>query len=87
MRRIVVALIALAACGGTVWRDIDVRHVEQRQQVFVIVTGKAFTPSSLITGAVLAIVYVVIAAMFFMRVYRQAVRTGLIARYSAESLS
>ena len=37
-----VALIALAACGGTVWRDIDVRHVEQRQQVFVIVTGKAF---------------------------------------------
>ena len=55
--------------------------------VRAIVTGKAFTPSSLITGAVLAIVYVVIAAMFFTRVYRQAVRTGLIARYSAESLS
>jgi hypothetical protein len=25
-----------------VWRDIDVRRVEHRQQVFVIVTGKAF---------------------------------------------
>ena len=55
--------------------------------VRAIVTGKAFAPSSLITGALLAMVYVVIAAMFFMRVYRQAVRTGLIARYSAESLS
>jgi ABC-2 type transport system permease protein len=55
--------------------------------VRAIVTGQAFVMSSLITGAVLAVAYVVLASTFFTRVYRQAVRTGLIARYSAESLS
>lgn len=37
-----MALLALAACGGTVWREVDVRSVDQREQVFIIVTGKAF---------------------------------------------
>jgi ABC-2 type transport system permease protein len=55
--------------------------------VRAIVTGQAFVMSSLVTGAVLAVFYVVLASAFFTRVYRQAVRTGLIARYSAESLS
>jgi ABC-2 type transport system permease protein len=55
--------------------------------VRAIVTGQAFVMSSLIMGAVLAVGYLVLASTFFTRVYRQAVRTGLIARYSAESLS
>jgi ABC-2 type transport system permease protein len=38
-------------------------------------------------GGALAIAYVLLAALGFTRVYRHAVRTGLIARYSAESLS
>ncbi len=38
-------------------------------------------------GAGLSLVYLAIASWFFMRIYRQVVRTGLIARYSAESLS
>jgi ABC-2 type transport system permease protein len=35
----------------------------------------------------LAVGFILLACAFFARVYRHAVRTGLIARYSAESLS
>ena len=38
-------------------------------------------------GSCLAALYLVLACWFFARIYRYAVRTGLIARYSAESLS
>jgi ABC-2 type transport system permease protein len=55
--------------------------------VRAIVTGHAFERSSLIVGGVLAVVYLALASLFFGRVYRRAVRTGLIARYSAESVS
>jgi ABC-2 type transport system permease protein len=41
----------------------------------------------LAVGATLAALYVVLACWFFARVYRYAVRTGLLARYSAESVS
>lgn len=52
-----------------------------------IVSGGAFSPSTLLWGASLAIAYGVLGGFFFQRIYRQAVRTGLIARYSAESIS
>lgn len=42
---------------------------------------------SLLMGGGLALLYILLASLFFRRVYRQAVRTGLIARYSAESVS
>jgi ABC-2 type transport system permease protein len=35
----------------------------------------------------LALAYVVLAAIVFSRVFRYIVRTGLLARYSAESVS
>jgi ABC-2 type transport system permease protein len=38
-------------------------------------------------GAGLAIGYIVLAGWFFRRIHRHAVRTGLIARYSAETLN
>jgi len=38
-------------------------------------------------GAGLAVLYLLLACWFFTRVYRHAVRTGLVARYSAETLS
>ena len=41
----------------------------------------------LLSGALLAALDVLLAAWFFRRVYRYAVRTGLIARYSAESVT
>jgi len=41
----------------------------------------------LLWGATLAVVYLLLIGWFFGRVYRHAVRTGLIARYSAETVS
>jgi ABC-2 type transport system permease protein len=52
-----------------------------------IVTGGTMTPSSLVIGAVLAVAYVLGSSLVFTRVYRNAVRTGLIARYSAETVT
>lgn len=52
-----------------------------------IVMGGTVSRSSLVIGGVLAVIDVLIASVFFTRVYRHAVRTGLIARYSAESVS
>jgi len=52
-----------------------------------IVNGKNPAPITLVIGAVLAFLYVALACLFFARVYRHAVRTGLIARYSAESVN
>jgi ABC-2 type transport system permease protein len=42
---------------------------------------------SLAIGLALSVLYIVIAAIFFRQVYRFAVRTGLLARYNAESPS
>jgi ABC-2 type transport system permease protein len=52
-----------------------------------VVAGGAASWGELVWGALLALVYVVLACWFFARVQRYAVRTGLIARYSAESVS
>ncbi|HZH15308.1 MAG TPA: ABC transporter permease [Archangium sp.] len=52
-----------------------------------IVAGGAFSGTSLLWGVGLAVLYILLASWCFTRVYRHAVRTGLIARYSAESVS
>jgi ABC-2 type transport system permease protein len=52
-----------------------------------IVHGSQASGRGLIVGALLAVVYILLACWYFNRVYRYAVRVGLIARYSAESLS
>ena len=52
-----------------------------------IISGKAASPAALLMGGCLAALYILLACWFFARVYRHAVRTGLIARYSAEVLS
>jgi ABC-2 type transport system permease protein len=52
-----------------------------------LVAGGSFPGTTLVWGAGLAVLDIVLACAFFTRVYRHAVRTGLIARYSAESLS
>lgn len=52
-----------------------------------IVTGEAMSMSSLAIGAALAVIYVLGASFVFTWVYRNAVRTGLIARYSAETVT
>jgi ABC-2 type transport system permease protein len=52
-----------------------------------IVSGATFPATHLLWSACLAALYILLAAVFFVRVYRYAVRTGLLARYSAESVS
>ena len=52
-----------------------------------IVAGATFPATHLVWSAGLAALYIALAAVFFVRVYRYAVRTGLLARYSAESAS
>jgi ABC-2 type transport system permease protein len=42
---------------------------------------------TLAAGLALSLLYIALAGWFFAMVYRHAVRTGLIPRYSAESVS
>jgi len=51
-----------------------------------IVSGGGAPGSTLVWGGCLAALYVLLACWLFTRTYRLAVRTGLIARYSAESV-
>ena len=52
-----------------------------------VVAHKAVPWSDLAIGGVLSAGYVVLACLFFASVYRYAIRTGLIARYSAETVT
>ena len=52
-----------------------------------VVRGGTLDPGALLLGLALAGLYILLAAAFFRIVYQRAVRTGLIARYSAETLS
>jgi ABC-2 type transport system permease protein len=52
-----------------------------------IILGGTTSPNSLTWGFILCAADIVLACWFFVSIYRHAVRTGLIARYSAESLS
>ena len=57
------------------------------ENVRAIVAGGALSARGLSVGVGLAVVDVVVACWVFARVYRHSVRTGLIARYSAESVT
>lgn len=52
-----------------------------------VLAHHAVASTQLVIGSVLALVYLLLMAAAFTAVYRHAVRTGLIARYSAESLT
>ena len=52
-----------------------------------VVAGKGANFALLAVGGGLAVFYLLLAALTFTSVYRHAIRTGLIARYSAESVS
>ena len=52
-----------------------------------VLAGRSVPLAPLAGGAVLAAAYVVLAAWLFRTVHRYAVRTGLVARYAAESVS
>lgn len=52
-----------------------------------VVAGRRFEPKLLAASLALDVVYVVLAWWLFERVFRYAVKTGLLARYSAESVT
>jgi ABC-2 type transport system permease protein len=52
-----------------------------------IVAGRPPSATGLLAGTLLALGYILLAGWFFVRIFRRAVRTGLLARYSAETLS
>jgi ABC-2 type transport system permease protein len=53
----------------------------------MILSSGGFSATALLRGGCLAVVDVLLASWFFARIHRHAVRTGLIARYSAETVS
>jgi ABC-2 type transport system permease protein len=52
-----------------------------------VVAGKPAPWGELAIGGALTLVYLALAGAFFAAVYRYAIRTGLIARYSAETVT
>jgi ABC-2 type transport system permease protein len=50
-----------------------------------LLANHAFPAQLLIGGCAVALAELLLATYFYARVYRHAVRTGLLARYSAES--
>jgi ABC-2 type transport system permease protein len=52
-----------------------------------IVQGHAAAQTTLLFSVLLSMLYILLACRVFTRVYRHALKTGLIARYSAETLS
>jgi ABC-2 type transport system permease protein len=51
-----------------------------------LLAGKEFPGLLLIQGSLVAAIELLLSAYFYVQVYRHAVRTGLLARYSAESV-
>jgi len=66
-------------------------HVLPPSYVFegirTIVWGGELSVAGLLWGGCLAMAYILLACWFFTRIHHHALRTGLIARYSAETLS
>ncbi len=57
------------------------------EQLRNIVAGRPYSGTALLTAVALAIGYVLLASWCFTRMYKRAVRTGLLVRYSAETIS
>jgi len=69
----------------------QVSHLLPPSYVFegmrAIVSGSAYRGTALLSSACLAALYILLASWFFTRIHRHAIRTGLLARYSAESVN
>ncbi|EQD35686.1 ABC-2 type transporter [mine drainage metagenome] len=52
-----------------------------------LAAGRGVEPGTLLLAALLALLQIALALGFFVRVFRGAIRSGLLARYSAESVA
>lgn len=57
------------------------------ENVRAITSGQAASMGDMATGIALGCLYIGLAGLLFLRVYRRAVNSGLLARYSAESIT
>lgn len=57
------------------------------EDIRLIMSGNQVSVTGLAFSMLMAVGYIILAGYFFNRVYKRAVRTGLIARYSAETVS
>jgi ABC-2 type transport system permease protein len=57
------------------------------QNIRTVIAGGSASWAALVVGIALSFAYLLLACWFFSRMYRHGVRTGLIARYSSETLS
>lgn len=57
------------------------------EEMRTAISGGSVSGMALLWSGGLAVVYILLACRLFALTYRQALRTGLIARYSAETLS
>lgn len=55
------------------------------ENIRLISQGGALSVPDMMTGLALAAIYIVLSCLFFIQVYRRALKTGSIARFSAES--
>ena len=76
---------ALPGWMRVVARLLPPSYVFEGMRGIVLRQGAPTAP--LLRGAALAVLYVGLACLLFVRVHRYAVRTGLIGRYSAETVS
>ena len=56
------------------------------EEMRAIISGNEASAAQLTLGGILAVLYILLACWYFATIYRHAVRTGLIARYSAENV-
>ncbi len=78
-------LATLPAWMQVVARTLPASYVFEGMRA--VLAGRPAPLGMLGVGALLAMLYVLLACWFFMGVHRHAVRTGLIARYAAETVS
>jgi ABC-2 type transport system permease protein len=57
------------------------------ENIRLIVAGHSASTHDLVVGLALGVFYIALASIIFLRVYKHSVKSGLIARYSAESVS
>ena len=82
-----LVIIGAGVMGDAYARAATETNLRWRTEIVGVCDTNIDAATALAWGLVLAVLDVLAASWFFTRVYRSAVRTGLIARYSAESVS
>ena len=85
-----IAAVFYPVAALPVWLQVFARLLPASylfEALRAIIAGRIVPMGQLWIGCALAAVYVVLASWFFRQMYLHAVRTGLVARYSAETVS